>query len=227
MSSVDDRPRDPSAASGGDENADKRRADSAEARVRALAVQLEQARTALIRAEEKAEAWKHKAELRQSQAMAVQGAASRDEAIERLYEEHSAALERAITANAIKMQEVRSAAEIEAERLRSELSAERQALQSARARIEALAESVQELQHALSDAASERDKLRGELEYMRAQAQQDRESRRPPPMNSQTPAASTSVAPRAADPRPDGTYIITDKVISDEVGDHPRRRRRS
>lgn len=226
MSSVDDRPRDPSAVPGGDDpQADKRRAESAEARVRALAVQLEQARTAVIRAEEQLESWKRRAELQQSQAAAVRGAGSKDEAIERLYEEHAAALERAVTANAIKMQEIRSAAESEVGRLRTELAGERQALQSARARIEALAESVQELQQSLSDAASERDKLRGELEYMRAQAQQDRESRRPPPMYSQTPEAP-SVAPRAIDARPDGKYIITDKVIRDDVGDQPRRRRR-
>lgn len=226
MSSVDDRPRDPSAATGVDDQDVNRRVERAEARVRLLAVQLEQARTAAVRAEEQAEVWKRRAEQQQSQPPVVQAARSNDEAIERLYEEHAAALERAVTANTIKMQELRSASEAAVDQLRTELAAERLALQSAKARIEALAESVQELQQGLSDAVSERDRLRGELEYLRAQAEQDRESRRPPPLYSQPPAAA-SVAPRAQEARPDGSYAITGKEIRDDVGEHPRRRRRT
>jgi len=191
----------------------RQRAESAEARVRMLAVQLEQSRTACAAAEEQAESLKRRNDRLQSDLQREREGNGAADAFARASEEHATELERAVTAHTVRLQQVRSELEAEVIAAAAELAREREAAAASNERAEALSAALQEIQPAFAEAISERDHLRAELIALRV-----------PPVSSapKSPAPAES-ARRGNDAILAGTYSITEADIRDDLG-HPSRR---
>ncbi len=191
----------------------RQRAESAEARVRMLAVQLEQSRTACAAAEEQAESLKRRNDRLQSDLQREREGNGAADAFARASEEHATELERAVTAHTVRLQQVRSELEAEIIAASAEVAREREAAAAASERAEALSAALQEIQPAFAEAVSERDRLRVELHSLREQALS----------NTPRPSAPAQGMRRGTDAILAGTYSITEADIRDDLG-HPSRR---
>ncbi len=191
----------------------RQRAESAEARVRMLAVQLEQSRTACAAAEEQGESLKRRYDQLQSALQREREGNGSAEAFARASEEHAAELECAVTAHTVRLQQVRSELEAEIIDAAAELAREREVAAAANERAEALSAALQEVQPAFAEAVSERDRLRAELHSLREQSLSGAPK-------STAPAES---ARRGNDAILAGSYSITEADIRDDFGQPARR----